>query len=94
MSLTKKFKEALSGLKVSVSALRQDTRYGVRQAKRVETRYGSRVVLTLLEDDNVISVFLPKGMATLWRIATYIILTLGFYSIILRTGKRVRFPKH
>jgi hypothetical protein len=61
MSLTQKFKEALSGLTVSVSALRQGTRYRVRQAKRVETRHGSRIVLTLLEeDDNVISVFLPK----------------------------------
>jgi hypothetical protein len=61
MSLTQKNKEALSELSVSVSALCQDTRYGVRQAKLVETRYGSRVVLTLIEeDDNVISVFLPK----------------------------------
>jgi hypothetical protein len=60
MSLNQKFKEALSGLTMSVSALRHDTHYRVMQAKRIETRHGTRVVLTLLEDDRVISVFLPK----------------------------------
>jgi hypothetical protein len=62
MSLTQKFKEALSGLTMSVLALRQDTRYRVTQAKRIETRHGSRVALTLIEDEDnrVISVFLPK----------------------------------
>jgi hypothetical protein len=61
MSLNHKFKEALSGLTMSVSVLRHDTRYRVMQAKRIETRHGTRVVLTLLEeDDRVISVFLPK----------------------------------
>jgi hypothetical protein len=61
MSLTLKFKEALSGLTMSVSALRLDERYRVMQAKRIETHNGMRVVLTLLEEDNrVISVFLPK----------------------------------
>jgi hypothetical protein len=61
MSLNQKVKEALSGLTLSVSALRHDERYKVRQAKRIETRHGTRVVLTLLEeDDRVIFVFLPK----------------------------------
>jgi hypothetical protein len=60
MSLNQKFKEALSGLTMSVSALRHDERYRVTHATRIETRYGTRVVLTLLEDDRVISVFLPK----------------------------------
>jgi hypothetical protein len=61
MSLNQKFKEALSGLTMSVSTLIHDTRYSVMQAKRIETRHGTRVVLTLLEeDDRVISVFLPK----------------------------------
>jgi hypothetical protein len=61
MSLTQKFKEAFSGLAISVSSLRLEERYRVTQAKRIETRHGTRVVLTLLEeDDRVISVFLPK----------------------------------
>jgi hypothetical protein len=61
MSLTQKFREALSNLTVSVSALRHDERYRATQAKRIET-HGKRVVLTLIEDgDNrVISVLLPK----------------------------------
>jgi hypothetical protein len=60
MSLNQKFKEALSGLTMSVSALRHGNRYRVMQAKRIETRHGTRVVLTLLEEDRFISVFLPK----------------------------------
>jgi hypothetical protein len=60
MSLNQKFKEALSGLTTSVSALRLDERYRVTHAKRIETRHGTGVVLTLLEDDRVLRVFLPK----------------------------------
>jgi hypothetical protein len=61
MSLNQKFKEALSGLTMNVSALRHDERCRVMHAKRIETRHGTHVVLTLLEeDDRVISVFLPK----------------------------------
>jgi hypothetical protein len=46
---------------MSVSALRLDERYRVMQAKRIEKRHGTRVVLTLLlNEDRVISVFLPK----------------------------------
>jgi hypothetical protein len=45
---------------MNVLALRHDERYRVMHAKRIETRHGTRVVLTLLEDDRVISVFLPK----------------------------------
>jgi hypothetical protein len=61
MSLTQKFKEALSELSTSVSALRLDERYRVTHARRLETRHGTRVVLKLLEkDDRAASVFLPK----------------------------------
>jgi hypothetical protein len=61
MSLTQKFKDAVLGAIVRVSSLRLKTRYPVMHAKRVETRHGMRVVMTLLEeDDNVISLFLPK----------------------------------
>jgi hypothetical protein len=60
MSLNQKSKEAHSGLTISVSALRHDERYRVTHSKRIETRHGTRVVLTLLEDDRVESVFLPK----------------------------------
>jgi hypothetical protein len=61
MSLNLRFKEALSGLTTSVSVLRLDERYRVTHAKRIETRHGERVVLTLLEkEDRFVSVFLPK----------------------------------
>jgi hypothetical protein len=61
MSLNQKFKEALSGLTRSVSALRLNDRYRVTHAKLLETRHGTPIVLTLLEvDDRAISVFLPK----------------------------------
>jgi hypothetical protein len=61
MSLTHKFKEALSGLSMRVSALSHDTRYRVMQAKRIETRHGMPVLLTVLQEDNrVTSVVLPK----------------------------------
>jgi hypothetical protein len=61
MLLNQKFKKALSGLTMSVSALRLDERYRVTHAKRIETRHGTRVELTLLEeDDRNVSVFLPK----------------------------------
>jgi hypothetical protein len=46
---------------MSVLALRLGERYRVTHAKRIETRHGKRVVLTLLEEyDRVVSVFLPK----------------------------------
>jgi hypothetical protein len=46
---------------MSVSALRHDERYRVMQAKRIETRHGTTVVLTLLEEeDRFFSVLLPK----------------------------------
>jgi hypothetical protein len=51
MSLNRKFKDALSGLTMSVSALSLDERYGVIEAKRIETLHGTRVVLTLLDED-------------------------------------------
>jgi hypothetical protein len=62
MSLTQKFREVLSDLTGSVSALRHDERYRVTQAKRIETQHCKCVVLTFIEDgdDRVISVFLPK----------------------------------
>jgi Mg2+/Co2+ transporter CorB len=61
MSLNQNFKEALSELSTSVSALRLDERYRVTHARRLGTCHGMRVVLKLLEkDDRVVSVFLPK----------------------------------
>jgi hypothetical protein len=54
MSLTQKFKDAVSGPAVSFSSLYLDTRYPVVHAKRVETRYGMRVVVGLYEEDAAI----------------------------------------
>jgi hypothetical protein len=61
MSLSQKFKDVVSGPAVSVSSLYRDMRYPVRQAKRVETRYGMRVLMALSEEGgNTIEVFPPK----------------------------------
>jgi endonuclease YncB( thermonuclease family) len=95
MSLTQKFREALSDLTVSVSPLRHDERYRVIRAKRIETRHGKRVELTLIEDgdDKVISVFCQNDTATQWRTVTYMTLTLDVYNIIYRIGARVQFSQ-
>ena len=62
MSLTQKFKDAVSGSAVNVTALFIGTRYPVLYCERVDTKYGPSVRLTLREDaeDNVIRVFLPN----------------------------------
>jgi hypothetical protein len=83
MSLNQKFKEALSGLTMSVSVLRHDTRYRVMQAKWIETLHGTRVLLTFLEeDDRFISVFLPKRYGDAMGTVTFKILILDVYNII------------
>jgi hypothetical protein len=58
MSLTQKFRQDPSDLTVSVSALRHDELYRVTQAKRMETRHGKRVVLTLEDGDDRV-IFVP-----------------------------------
>jgi hypothetical protein len=84
MSLNQKFKEALSGLSMSVSALRLYERYRLMQAKRIETRHGTLVLLTLLEEDDRVFPLCscPKVTAMLWRTATFKTLILDVYNII------------
>ena len=62
MSLTQKFRDAVAGGAVNITALRIGTRYPVLQCDRVGTNYGDAVRLTLREedDDNIVRVFLPR----------------------------------
>ena len=61
MSLTQKFRDAVAGGAVNITALRIGTRYPVLRCDRVGTKYGDAVRLTLREEDdeNMVRVFLP-----------------------------------
>ena len=62
MVLSQKFKDALSGPPVNVTALYTGTRYPVLHCEWVDTKYGESMRLTLLEEseDNFIRLFLPR----------------------------------
>ena len=62
MSLSQRFREAVAGGAVNITALRIGTRYPVLHCDRVGTKYGDAVRLTLREeeDDNIVRVFLPR----------------------------------
>ncbi len=55
MSLTQKFKDAVSGAAVNVTALYTGTRYPVLHCERVETKDGVAVRVTLREETDVCS---------------------------------------
>ena len=65
MSLTQKFKDAVSCAAIKVTALFTGTRYPVLHCERVDTKVGVAVRVTLREeaDDNVFLVFLPRHYA-------------------------------
>ena len=62
MSLTQKFRDAVSGGALNITALCIGTRYIVIHCDRVDTKNGDAVRLTLREedDDNIVRVFLPR----------------------------------
>ena len=62
MSLTHKFKDAVSGGAVNSTSLCIGTRCPVIHCHRIGTKYGDAVHLTLREeiDDNMVRVFLPR----------------------------------
>ena len=62
ISLTQKFKDAVSVGAVNITSLYTGTRYPVLHCVRVSTKYGEVVRLTLREDaeDNIIRGFLPR----------------------------------
>ena len=62
MSLTQKFRDAVAGGAVNITALRIGTRYSVLQCDRVGTKYSDSVRLRLREedDDNIVRMFLPR----------------------------------
>ena len=62
MSLSQRFRDAVAGGAVNITALRIGTRYLVLHWDRVGTKYGDAVRLTLREeeDDNIVRVFLPR----------------------------------
>ena len=65
MSVTQKFKDAVSGAAVNVTTLYTGTWYPVLHCERVETKYGMAVRVSLREEanDNVFTVFLSRHYA-------------------------------
>ena len=66
MSLTQRFKDAVSGGAVNITSRYTVTRYPVLHCERIGTKYGEPVSLTLPEDaeGNIIRVFLPRHYGT------------------------------
>ena len=61
MDLTKRFEEATAYASVNVNTLEPHKLYPIIRAKRIPTRYGPTVVMTLLiAENNNVQVFLPK----------------------------------
>jgi len=61
MDLGKRFEDASALAAVSVSSLEPDTPYPITRAKRIKTKYGLAIVLTLQGPDvSVVQVFLPQ----------------------------------
>ena len=60
MSLSQRFRQAVAGGAVNITALRIGTRYPVLHCDRVGTKYGDAVRLTLREDENIVRFFLPR----------------------------------
>ena len=57
MALSQKFRDAVSGAALNVSALDTDTRYPLLYCDRVETKYGAAVRLAIREDGSIVKVF-------------------------------------
>ena len=61
MALSQRFRDAVSGSAVNVSALDINRRYPVVYCERVETKYGPAICLSVREEDaNIVKVFLPR----------------------------------
>jgi len=61
LDLAKRFEEATVYASVSVSFLEPHKQYPINRAKRISTKYGLSVVLTLkCPDSGVVQVFLPQ----------------------------------
>ena len=61
MDLTKRFEEATAYASVNVNTLEPHKLYPIIRAKRILTKYGPSVVLTLrIAETYIVQVFLPK----------------------------------
>jgi len=61
MDLAKRFEEATAYASVCVTSLEPHKSYPITKAKRISTKYGLAVVLTLRgSDTSVVQVFLPQ----------------------------------
>jgi len=61
MDLTMRFEEATAFASVNVNTLEPHKLYPIIRAKRIPTKYGPTVVLTLrIAETNIVQVFLPK----------------------------------
>jgi len=61
MKLEKRFEEATAYSSVNVTSLEPNKLYPIVRAKRISTKYGTTVLLTLrVSETNIVQVFLPK----------------------------------
>jgi len=61
MDLSKSFEEATAYASVNVNSLEPHKLYPIIRAKRIPTKYGPSVVLTLrISETSIVQVFLPK----------------------------------
>jgi hypothetical protein len=67
MELSAKFKMTSSCRTVGVSFLKMDIPYPIQRAKKIQTRYGETILLTLKESTQTsVKVFLPKRYGDLF----------------------------
>jgi hypothetical protein len=67
MDLSRKFVELDACHYLSVGSLQTDRKYSILRAERMGTRYGPRIVLTLVDSpDRLLRVFLPRRYYSLF----------------------------
>jgi len=65
MDLAKKFEDATASASVNISSLILNRPYPIVRAKRVTTKFGSTVLLSIRDtDEQLIQIFLPKRYAS------------------------------
>jgi len=66
MDLTKRFEEATAYASVNVNTLEPHKLYPIIRAKRIPTKYGPTVVVTLrIAETDIVQVFVPKRYSDL-----------------------------
>jgi len=61
MDLAKRFEEATSSISVNISSLVMNKLYPIVRAKRINTKFGTTVLLSIRDsDEKIVQIFLPK----------------------------------